>query len=150
VYIYIDIYIYSYIYIVSILVIFMKTSKLFTLDVELVQKLKNVNGSGLINRLLKEHFEHFNPKHTLLDEKKAILKGIQKKNALFLSKLRYLLRSITLILINFRKYGLKVGIKSLGFSISARIRRVGESKHHSKALKKPGSSTINIPKCSNE
>jgi len=123
----------------------MKTSKLFTLDVEICTKLKNTNASALVNRLLSEHFEHFNPKNTLLDEKKAILKGIQKKNALFLSKLRYLLRSMHLVWINLRRYGLKVVIRSLGFSISARIRKVGVSKPQLRTLEQPTPLYKNIP-----
>jgi len=128
----------------------MKTSKLFTLDVEIVQKLKNTNASGLINRLLTEHFENFNPKNTLLDEKKAILKGIQKKNAVFLSKLRYLQHSMILNWTNLRRYGLKVAIQSQGYSISARIRKGAVSRSRSKASRRVGSCLTNIPRSLDE
>lgn len=40
----------------------MKTSRLFTLDIEIVEKLKlHPNGSKLVNDLLREHFGTFHP-----------------------------------------------------------------------------------------
>ena len=91
----------------------MKTSKLFTIDVDLAERLKNVNGSAIVNTLLKEYFELRSDKNTLRDEKKAVFDAISKKKRYFRRKLRLLMRGIHLIWIIFRKYGLRRGWKLL-------------------------------------
>jgi len=93
----------------------MKTSKLFTLDADIAERLQNINASNLVNRLLKEHFEIYSSKNTLLDEKNAIIKQIIKKKSQLLKRLR-LLRSGKLSgLIDFLRYGLEHAKKSLLF-----------------------------------
>ncbi|GAI23827.1 unnamed protein product, partial [marine sediment metagenome] len=61
----------------------MKTSKLFTIDAEIAEKLKKTNASQLVNKLLQEFFEVRSDKNTLLDEKNALLNHFSKKKSLF-------------------------------------------------------------------
>lgn len=91
----------------------MKTSKLFTIDVDLAERLKNTNGSAIVNTLLKEYFELRSDKNTLRDEKKAVFDAISKKKSNFLKKLRLLMNGIHLVLITFRKHGLRRAWKVL-------------------------------------
>ncbi len=91
----------------------MKTSKLFTIDVDLAERLKNVNGSAIVNTLLKEYFELRSGKNTLRDEKKAVFDAISKKKSNFRKRLRLLMRGIHLAWTILRKYGLRRGLKLL-------------------------------------
>lgn len=91
----------------------MKTSKLFTIDTEIAEKLKVINGSKLVNGLLKEYFELRSDKNTLLEEKTAVLTSISKKKSLFLKRLRLLRNGIRLVLITIPKHGLRRGVKIL-------------------------------------
>ena len=86
----------------------MKTGKLFTIDVELAERLKNVNASQLVNGLLKEYFELRQDKNTLKEEKNAVLKSIIKKKSNFLKRLKLLKSGIHLIWITFRENGFKL------------------------------------------
>lgn len=86
----------------------MKTSKLFTIDIELAERLKNVNGSQIVNTLLKEYFAIRSDKSSVLDEKTAVLEQIKKKKSNFLRTLRLLLSSIHSGLIILLKDGLKL------------------------------------------
>lgn len=91
----------------------MKTSRLFTIDVELAERLSQTNASKLINTLLKEYFEVRSDKNTLLSEKNAVLEQISKKKKQSL-RIFALLKSFKLsILIIFRKLGLRHAMKSL-------------------------------------
>lgn len=91
----------------------MKTSKLFTIDVELAERLKNTNASELVNSLLKEHFEVRSEKNTLLDQKKAALDQIIKKKERFRRILRLLNNLKLSILIILRRFGLEHALKNL-------------------------------------
>ena len=52
----------------------MKTAKLFTIDLEIVQKLqKESNASGLVNELLIRHYS----KHTLSEDE--VIEDVKKK-----------------------------------------------------------------------
>lgn len=87
----------------------MKTSKMFTIDVEIAQKLDNINASALTNRLLKEYFDLKSDKNTLIEEKKAVFNDVSKKKNFFLKKLGLLMNGIALILIDFLKCGSELG-----------------------------------------
>lgn len=51
----------------------MKVSRLFTIDVEIVEILaKHSNKSGLVNQLLKDYFEISSSKKGILEQKRAI------------------------------------------------------------------------------
>ena len=91
----------------------MKTGKLFTIDVEIAERLKNINASGLVNGLLKEYFELRSDKNTLKEEKKAVLSHLLKKKESFLKRLRSFPNGIHLILTIMLRYGLKQGWRSL-------------------------------------
>lgn len=73
----------------------MKIGRLFTIDVEIAERMKHLaNASSVVNRLLKEYFEIKGDKNTLLDEKQAILSNIKKKKKKSRRTLRLLLSSI--------------------------------------------------------
>ncbi len=91
----------------------MKTSRLFTIDIDIAERLKNLNASELVNRLLKGHFEVYSAKNTLLDEKKAVLSSISKKKRYFLKKLRLLMRGRPLVWTIFQRHGLRRALKYL-------------------------------------
>ena len=56
---------------------------MLTLDVELVEQLrKEENGSALVNRLLKEHFDKTNLERLSLDQVRALIKLTEDKEAL--------------------------------------------------------------------
>lgn len=114
----------------------MKTSKLFTIDIDLAERLKNVNGSAIVNTLLKEYFELRSGKNTLRDEKKAVFDAIVKKKSNFPKKLRLLMSGIHLVLITFRKHGLKRGWRSLQDLLLIRMWRTEDWEHYLKNLKK--------------
>ena len=58
----------------------MKVSKLFTIDVEIAERLKSSgNSSALINKLLKEYYEIRSDKHGIFEEKRAIFEDLKKK-----------------------------------------------------------------------
>ncbi|HEC65387.1 MAG TPA: hypothetical protein ENI23_08835 [bacterium] len=85
----------------------MKTGKLFTIDVEIAEKLQNLNASSLVNGLLKEYFELRSDKNTLKDEKTAVLQSINKKKRYFLKKLKLLKSGIHCLWIIFRANGFR-------------------------------------------
>lgn len=114
----------------------MKTSKLFTIDTELAERLKNLNASELVNTLLNEYFEIRSSKNTLLEEKKAVFDSISKKKKLFLKRLRLLKNGIHLILITFRRDGLRQGLKVLREIPYAFTLKVGGYSHLQQASKK--------------
>ena len=91
----------------------MKTSKLFTIDVDLAERLKNTNASSIVNTLLKEYFELRSGKNTLKDEKKAVFDAISKKKSNFRERLRLLMSGTDLVWIILRRHGLKPGIRIL-------------------------------------
>lgn len=91
----------------------MKTGKLFTIDVEIAEKLKNLNGSKLVNTLLMEYFEHRSGKNSLKEEKEAVFKALSKKKSKFLEKLRSLINGMDLAWIIFARHGLRQGLKVL-------------------------------------
>lgn len=91
----------------------MKTSRLFTIDTDIAERLRNINASELVNRLLKGHFEVYSAKNTLLDEKKAVLSSISKKKNQFLKKLKLLKNGILLIWTTIRRGGYRPGLKVL-------------------------------------
>jgi len=86
----------------------MKTSKLFTLDQNIAERLQNINASELVNRLLKDHFAVFKPNNSLLDEKQAIIKQILKKKDRFLRRLGLLKSGMILNLITMLRLGSKL------------------------------------------
>ena len=116
----------------------MKTSKLFTIDVDLAEKLKNVNGSAIVNTLLKEHFELRTGKNTLRDEKKAVFDAISKKKSNFQKKLRSLMNGIHLVWIILRRHGLRPGIRILQDLKSKHIFATEASKHYQSDLNVAG------------
>ena len=91
----------------------MKTGKLFTIDVEIAERLKNINASQLVNGLLKEYFELRSDKNTLQEEKKAVLSHLLKKKESFLKRLRSFPNGIHLILTFTLRHGLKQGWRAL-------------------------------------
>lgn len=91
----------------------MKTGKLFTIDVEIAEKLQNINASQLVNGLLKEYFDVRSDKNTLKEEKKAVFDAISKKKSNFLKKLKLLMSGMHLVLIIFARHGLKQGWRCL-------------------------------------
>ncbi len=93
----------------------MKTSKLFTLDADIAERLQNINASNLVNRLLKDYFSVFSSKNTLLDEKKALYNQVLKKKERFLKTLRLLMSGKLSNLTDFLRYGLEHAKKSLLF-----------------------------------
>lgn len=106
-----NIYIYNIYYILiysTFLFFIMKTSKLFTIDVDLAERLKNINASKIVNELLKEYFEIRSDKNSVLEEKQAVLEQLRKKKGNFLRMLRLLLSSIRSGLILLVKDGLKL------------------------------------------
>ena len=128
----------------------MKTSKLFTIDVEIAERLKNMNGSELTNRLLKEYFELRSDKSTLKDEKTAILKQLSKKKSNFLKKLRLLMNGILMALITLRRHGLKHGRIILRAEKYFPILTEEALKHLSKHLQQHAASTKKIIQSSND
>ena len=128
----------------------MKTSKLFTINVDVADRLKNLNASELVNRLLLEYFELKVDKNTLKEEKTAVLKAIIKKKRYFPKKLRSLINGIRTIWIIIAKYGLKQGLMaSLGMRPSL-ILGEGTLILKQKSLKMPLISSKNIRSSSNE
>lgn len=80
----------------------MKTSKLFTIDTELADRLGGVdNASSLINDLLSEYFSVRADKNTLFDQKKAVLIDLKKKHKKPRKKLKSwkILKNLILIII---------------------------------------------------
>jgi len=66
----------------------MKTSRLFTIDTDLADRLSKVgNASALINDLLKDHFSIRANKNTIFDEKQAIMSNLKKKLGKLIRKL---------------------------------------------------------------
>ena len=73
----------------------MKTSKLFTIDTELEERLSNVdNAYALINELLSDYFKIRGDNKGVFDEKRAIVSDLKKKLRLLIKKLRYWRNSI--------------------------------------------------------
>lgn len=67
----------------------MKTSKLFTIDTELAERLSKIdNASALINQLLNEYFRVRADKTTMFEQKKAIITDLKKKHVILRRKLR--------------------------------------------------------------
>ena len=125
----------------------MKTSKLFTIDTDLAERLKNTNASAIVNALLKEYFELRSGKNTLKDEKKAVFDAISKKKRYFREKLRLLIRGIHLVWTILRKYGLRRGRKVLREVPYLLTLPEEELKLMQKDLKKLLNSTENTEKC---
>lgn len=57
-----------------------KGHRMFTLDVELLEKLKRVNASALVNKLLKDYFDKEELKGKSQEEIDAILDLMKKKD----------------------------------------------------------------------
>ncbi len=89
----------------------MKTGKLFTIDVELAEKLININASALVNTLLSEHFELKHGKNSKKEEKIAVLNSITKKKRSLIKRSRSLMNGIHLTWIIFLKGGFKHALK---------------------------------------
>lgn len=86
----------------------MKTSKLFTIDVELAERLTRMdNASALINNLLKEYFELRGEKDTFFDQKRAVISDLKKNLKCITKKSKLLLSLKSLISIISRSIGLK-------------------------------------------
>ena len=105
----------------------MKTGKLFTIDVEIAERLQNLNASALVNGLLKEYFELRSDKNTLKEEKTAVLKSIVKKKSNFLRRLKLLKLGMSSVWITFRKNGFRRAIWYLHNLRSTRTFRGEES-----------------------
>jgi len=69
------IYIYTYIYKGLLLSLFMKVQKLFTIDYELLDRLKDTNASALINSLLMKHYNDYKTEEEIIADVKAKLKA---------------------------------------------------------------------------
>lgn len=68
----------------------MKTSKLFTIDTELAEKLsKYDNASALVNSLLYDHFAIRPDKNTLFEQKRALMSNLKKKPKILGRKLKF-------------------------------------------------------------
>ncbi len=128
----------------------MKIARTYTLDQEMVEKLVNINASDLINRLLREHFEAYSPKNTLLDEKQAIIKQVLKKKDRFLKKSRSLKSGMHSILITIQKFGSELVKKSLQLMKYQHTSTTEASQTQQKISKEDGSSAINSESCSND
>ncbi len=128
----------------------MKTGKLFTIDVEIAEKLKNVNASQLVNELLREYFEHRIGKNSLREQKEAILKDISKKKSRFRKKFGLSLSGIPSSSTDLPGSGYLLAnesprtMKSLLTSLVENIRKILSSS------KRVSSSTKNTEKCSND
>ena len=122
----------------------MKTSKLFTIDVEIAERLKNTNASLLVNGLLKEYFDLRSDKNTLKEEKIAVFDAISKKKSNFLKRLRLLKSGIHLILITFRENGFKLERGYLHLMKFLFIGKTEELKLRLKTFKKRLSCEINL------
>lgn len=89
----------------------MKTSKLFTIDIEIAERLTTIdNSSALVNELLGEYFRVRSGKRTGLEQKKAIITDLKKKPKQLIKNLRSwksstLWNSIISVLSGFRKSG---------------------------------------------
>lgn len=125
----------------------MKVARTYTIDHEIVEKMKNLNASDLINRLLVEHFQAYKPNNSLLDEKQAIIKQILKKKDRFLKRLKLLSSGMTLNLIILRKLGLKLVRKSQVFLKSLPTLKIEVCRSPQQNLKKQSSSIINLENC---
>lgn len=87
----------------------MKTSKLFTIDTEIAEKLSNIdNSSALVNELLCEYFDVRSNKSSVVEEKKAIISNLKKKADKFSKKSRFLMSLRSYISTAFRFIGLKM------------------------------------------
>ena len=117
----------------------MKVARTYTLDHEIVERLVNLNASDLINRLLKEHFEVYSSKNTLLDEKQASFKQLFKKKRNFRKRLELLKSGKTLGLIIIRNFGSRVAKKNQQLMKFLLTLRTGSSHTQSKTSKKVGS-----------
>lgn len=134
------IYIYSKVYIVNIVNIVMKISKLFTIDADLCEKLKNINGSALVSQLLEQHFSIFDNKSSLLEQKKGVLDEIKKKKRLFPLKLRSLMSLKRWVSTVIRKDGLKPDLANPQSSRFPPIPEVEASQNHVVSLLEGGKS----------
>jgi len=121
----------------------MKVARNFTIDLDLIEKMQNINSSELINRLLKDHFLSYNPKNTLLDEKQSTMKQILKKKDRFQKRSRSLRSGINSIWITLLRNGSKQGKAILQFMKSLHTLRVEVSRSTQQNLKKQSISTIN-------
>lgn len=107
----------------------MKTGKLFTIDVEIAEKLQNLNASQLVNGLLHEYFELRSDKNTLKEEKKAVLASIMKKKSYFPGRLKSLMSGKPSKSIDTERNGSKLenespqGIKSLFIYLKGMLKR---------------------------
>ena len=125
----------------------MKVARTYTLDQEIVERLANLNASDLINRLLKDHFVSYNPKNTLLDEKKAIIKQLLKKKDRFLPKLRSLKNGMSSAWITLLRTGSKPGKAIQRFLKFLSTLRIEISRSPQQNLKEPVISQINTETC---
>lgn len=106
----------------------MKISKLFTIDADLCEKLKNINASELVSQLLNQHFLIFDDKSSLLEQKKASLDEIKKKKRLFPFKFGSLMSLRHWVSTVFRNAGLKLGLGNPQSSRFLTIQEVEELK----------------------
>jgi hypothetical protein len=59
----------------------MKVSKLFCIDVEIAEKLKQIdNSSSLVNGFLIEYFARYDKNDSIIEQKKADLKHLKQKS----------------------------------------------------------------------
>lgn len=73
----------------------MKTSKLFTIDTELAERLSGEdNASALINQLLSDYFKIRRDNKGVFEQKKAIVSDLKKKLKLLIRNLKYWRNSI--------------------------------------------------------
>ncbi|MBA7709098.1 hypothetical protein ES703_118008 [subsurface metagenome] len=125
----------------------MKVARNFTIDLEIVQKMQNMNASELINRLLHEHFQVYSAENTLLDEKTATIKQLLKKKSQFMPKLRLLKSGMNSILITILKFGLKLVKKNQILMKFLHMFITEDSKKVQKISKEDGNYKINTENC---
>ena len=86
----------------------MKIHKIFTLDIEIVDRLNRIdNQSALINELLSDYFSIRADKITLFDQKRAERSALKKKVKRYRGRLRFWRHLTHLILIIFAWFGSK-------------------------------------------
>lgn len=128
----------------------MKTGKLFTIDVEIAEKLTNLNASKLVNELLKEYFQYRTGKNSLKEQKQAILKEIFKKKSKFLQKFGHMRNGTSSRLTGSRKSGSLLEGESPPRLKSRLILMKEKCRRIFKSWKKLHNSTKNTETCSNE
>jgi hypothetical protein len=74
----------------------MKTSKLFTIDLDIAERLKGLNASHLVNSLLSEHFSVNLIGNKIKNTKETVAKSL-KKNSNWLKRSLKLLKNLKIL-----------------------------------------------------